>query len=104
MLAQWVCGAIVNNDTVWLMIDAPYNGTINSVSSYTKNGTFTAAIQINGVNVTGLNAVAVNSTATSTNATAANTFIAGQMITAVITASAGTPTDAYLSLNVTWTS
>ena len=101
--AQWVTGAIVANDTVWLAYDAPYNGTINALTYFTGNGSFSVAIQINGTNVTGLGAVAVSSaTPATTNATAANTFTAGQRITAVITAATGSPTDALLSLAVTW--
>jgi hypothetical protein len=98
-----VTGAIVANDTVWLAYDAPYNGTINALTYFTGNGSFSVAIQINGTNVTGLSAVAVSSaTPATTNATAANTFTAGQRITAVITAATGSPTDALLSLAVTW--
>jgi len=101
--AQWVTGAIVANDTVWLAYDAPYAGTINSLTYFTGNGSFSVAIQINGTNVTGLSAVAVSSaTPATTNATAANTFTAGQRITAVITAATSSPTDALLSLAVTW--
>ena len=101
--AQWVTGAIVANDIVWLAYDAPYAGTINALTYFTGNGSFTVAIQINGTNVTGLSAVAVSSaTPATTNATAANVFTAGQRITAVITAATGSPTDALLSLAVTW--
>lgn len=101
--AQWVTGAVVANDTVWLAYDAPYAGTVNSLTYLTGNGSFTANIQINGVSVTGLSAVAVSSATPATaSATAANTFTAGQRITAIITAATGSPTDAMLSLAVTW--
>jgi hypothetical protein len=101
--AQWVTGAIVANDTVWLAYDAPYAGTITALTYFTGNGSFSVAIQINGANVTGLSAVAVSSATPATaNATAANTFTAGQRITAVITSATGSPTDALLSLAVTW--
>ena len=101
--AQWVTGAIVANDTVWLAYDVPYAGTINGLTYFTGNGSFTVAIQIVGVNVTGLEAVAVSSATPATiSATGANTFTAGQRITAVITAATGSPTDALLSLAVTW--
>ena len=100
---QWVTGAIVANDTVWLAYDAPYAGTVNALTYFTGNGSFSVAVQINGTNVTGLSAVSVSSaTPATTNATAANTFTAGQRITAVITAATGSPTDALLSLAVTW--
>jgi hypothetical protein len=101
--AQWVSGAVVINDTVYLAYDAPYAGTVNSLTYFTGVGSFTANIQIAGVSVTGLAAVAVSSATPATaNATAANTFTAGQRITAVITAASGSPTDALLSLAVTW--
>jgi len=101
--AQWVTTAIVANDTVWLAYDAPYAGTVNSLTYFTGNGSFIVAVQINGTNVTGLSAVSVSSATPATaTATAANTFTAGQRITAVITAATGSPTDALLSLAVTW--
>ena len=55
--AQWVTGAIVADDTVWLAYDAPYAGTINALTYFTGNGSFSVAIQINGTNVTGLSAI-----------------------------------------------
>jgi hypothetical protein len=101
--AQWVTGAIVANDTVWLVYDAPYAGTINALTYFTGNGSFSVAIQINGTNVTGLSAVAVSSATPATaTASGANTFSAGQRITAVITSATSSPTDALLSLAVTW--
>ena len=101
--AQWVSGAVVANDTVWLVYDAPYAGTVQSLTYFTANGSFSVAIQINGTSVTGLGAIAVSSATPATaTATAANTFAAGQRITAVVTAATGSPTDALLSLAVTW--
>jgi hypothetical protein len=101
--AQWQNAAVVSDDTVWLCFDAPYSGTVNSMTYFTGNGSFTVAVQINGTPVTGLGAVAVSSaTPATTNATAANVFTQGQRITAVITGSTGAPTDALLSLAVTW--
>jgi hypothetical protein len=101
--AQWQNAAVVSDDTVWLAYDAPYAGTVDTLTYFTGNGSFTANIQINGVSVTGLGAVAVSSaTPATTNATAARTFVAGQRITAVITGATGSPTDALLSLAVTW--
>ena len=101
--AQWVTGATVANDTVWLAYDAPYAGTVNSLTYFTGSGSFTVAVQINGASVTGLGAVAVSSATPATaTATAANTFTAGQRITAVVSAASGSPTDAMLSLAVTW--
>ena len=101
--AQWVSGAVVANDTVWLVYDAPYAGTVQSLTYFTGAGSFTVAIQINGTSVTGLGVIAVSSATPATaTATAANTFAAGQRITAVVTAATGSPTDALLSLAVTW--
>ena len=101
--AQWQNAAVVSDDTVWLCFDAPYAGTVNSLSYFTGNGSFAVNIQINGVSVTGLGAVAVSSSTPATaTATAANTFALGDNITAVITGSTGAPTDALLSLAVTW--
>jgi hypothetical protein len=103
MQLAWDTPALVVNDTVFFAYDAPYNGTINSMTWFTGAGSFTANVQINGTSVTGLAAVNVNtSTATTTTATAANTFTAGQRIGVVITSATGSPTDALLSLNVTW--
>jgi hypothetical protein len=102
MQAQWVMGAIVENDTFWFAYNAPYGGTINSLEHFSLTGTFTVAVQINGTNVTGLSAVAVDASSTVTNATAARTFTAGQRITCIVSAATGSPTDALLSLNVTW--
>lgn len=101
--AQWVSGATVANDTVYLAFSVPYAGTINSLDYFTGVGSFAVSIYINGSVVTGLAALAVNNTApANAAATAANTFSAGAKITAVITAVAGSPTDALLNLNITW--
>jgi hypothetical protein len=103
LLLQWVSGATVTADTVWFTLKAPYAGTINSMTYFCDTGSFTIAVQIAGTPVTGLGAIANNSaTPATTNATAANTFTAGQAITAVISSPSGSPTDALLSLNVTW--
>jgi hypothetical protein len=103
MQLAWDTGALVANDTVYFCWDAPYGGTINSLTYFTGAGSFTCNVQIAGTSVTGLGAVAVSSaTPTTTSATAANTFTAGQRIGVVITAATGSPTDALLSLNVTW--
>jgi hypothetical protein len=99
----WDTGAVVANDTVYFCWDAPYAGTINSMTYFTGAGSFSANVQIAGTSVTGLGAVAVSSaTPATTSATAANTFTAGQRIGVVITAATGSPTDALLSLAVTW--
>jgi hypothetical protein len=101
--AQWVSGAVVANGTIYLVYDAPYAGTINSLTSFAGTGSFTVDVQINGVSVTGLGAVAVSgATPVTTSATAANTFTAGQRITAIITGATSSPTGAVLSLAATW--
>jgi hypothetical protein len=103
MQLAWDTGAVVANDTVYFVYDAPYAGIINSMTYFTGAGSFTCNVQIAGVSVTGLGAVAVSSATPATaNATAANTFTAGQRIGVVITAATGSPTDALLSLNATW--
>jgi hypothetical protein len=102
MQVQWVTGAVVTADTVWFVYDAPYAGTINSCTYFSDTGTFTAEVEIAGTGVTGLTSLSVSGTPTTTNATGANTFTAGQAITAVLTSPSGSPTDALLSLNVTW--
>jgi hypothetical protein len=103
MQTQWVSGAAASNGTAYFVYDAPYGGTINSLTYFTGNGSFTVAVQINGTNVTGLSAISVSSATPATaTATAANTFTAGQRITAVVTGATGSPTDAVLSLAATW--
>ena len=100
--SQWVNASTVSDDTVWWW-DMPYAGTISTLKYFTGNGSFNVAIRVNGTTVTGLSAVAVSSATPATaTATAANTFAAGDNITAVITGSTGSPTDALLSLAVTW--
>lgn len=103
MQIEWASGAIVQNDTVWFVYDPPYAGTINTLKYFTGAGTFTAAVQIDGTVVTGLSAVTVNSATPGTaTATGANTFTAGQPIAAIVTGATGSPADALLSLDVTW--
>ena len=100
---QWVSGAVVTNDTAWFAYSAPFNGTINSLTYFCETGSFSVNVKIASTSVTGLAAINNNSaTPATTSATAANTFTAGQQILAVITSASGSPTDALLSLNVTW--
>jgi hypothetical protein len=101
--AQWTSGAIVFNDTIYFVYDAPYPGTILSLRHFVLTGSFSLAVQIAGVNVGGLAAVAPTTTPTTTSATSANTFTAGQAISGVISGASGLPQDALLSLAVTWT-
>jgi len=100
--AQWVNTSTVTDDTVWWW-DMPYAGTINTLKYFTGNGSFTVTWQINGVTVTGLSGVVVSSATPATaTATALNTFPAGANVSVVITGTTGSPTDALLSLAVTW--
>jgi len=100
--AQWQNAATVSDDTVWWW-DMPYGGTISTLKYFTGAGSFTVAIKVNGVPVTGLSAVAVSSATPATaTATALNVFPAGANVSVVITGSTGSPTDALLSLAVTW--
>lgn len=99
---QWANGAVAGNGTAYFVYSAPYSGTINSMDYLCTTGTFTAQVQINGTTVTGLGAVSVTGSGANVAATALNTFTAGQKITVVITNSTANPTNALLSLNLTW--
>lgn len=102
--AQWVSGAVVANGTGYFAVKCPFAGAIASLDYVTGNGSFTVAIKINGTNVTSLSAVAVSSsTPANTAATGANTVAVNDTITWVISSATGSPTDAYLSLNITRT-
>jgi hypothetical protein len=101
LAAQWVLGTVAADGDFYFAFKAPYAGTVTSLDSLSGTGTFTLAVKINGTNVTSLSAVAV-STAANTVATGANTFSAGDTITGTISSASGSPTDAVLSLNVTW--
>jgi hypothetical protein len=103
MQIEWPVGAGVSNGTVYFVYDVPYDGVINSMTHFCNTGSFTVAVQINGVSVTGLGAVAPTGAVTTTTATALRTFTAGQRISAVVSGVAGSPADALLSLNVMWT-
>jgi hypothetical protein len=99
----WDAPAVVVNDTLFFVYDAPYAGVINSLTYFSTTGSFTVAVQIDGTPVTGLGAVAVSgATAQTATATGANGFAAGDRISAVVSGATGSPTDALLSLNVTW--
>lgn len=100
---QWVSGAVVQDDTIYFVYDPPYPGRINSATYFCNVGSFDLEVQINGVDVTGLEALAPTSIPTTTPASAANTFAAGQPITGIISSSSGSPTDALVSLDITWT-
>lgn len=97
-------GAIVANGTLILARKAPFAGTITSMDYEVGSaaGSFTVAVQINGVSATGLSAVAVSSATTAnTVATAANTFAVSDKITLVVSAVSGSPTGSNLQINFT---
>ena len=86
--------------TIQLTLNAPYPGTINSLTHKLASGSTTIAIKINAANVTGLSAVSPTSTKTTTNATGTNTFVTGDEITLVYSSSS-TPGKFSGSLNIT---
>jgi hypothetical protein len=96
-------GAVLVAGTFWFTLLAPVGFTINSLRAQTGAGSFTANVRIGAVSVTGLAAVAVNTTPTTTNATAANTVVANDVISVIVTSPTGSPTDAVLTLNYTYT-
>ncbi len=105
MQLQWISGFVVIDTTGWFCFDPPYDGTIDSLTYFAGNDSFDVEVDINGSPVTGLTGITVNSATPATSvATAANTFLAGQPITGVISGTTGSPTQALLSLAVTWTS
>lgn len=100
----WAQGAVVEDGTITLVGYAPYAGTISALTYNVgdASGSFSVAIKINGTNVTGLSAVTVNSATTaSTSASGANTFSAGDVITAVISSTSGSPANGFLTLRGT---
>lgn len=100
----WAGGGIVANGTYVFTLHVPGAGTVDSLTYKTGNGSFTCNVRINGTSVTSLSALSVtSSTKATTNATGADTFAAGDTIDIVITSATSSPTDAALSLNVTYT-
>ena len=99
----WEAGAIIANGTYSGGPGALLPFKINSMDAVSDTGTFTLAIQINGVNVTGLGAVAVTAAQTNTTATAANTVSVADLVKFIVTASVANPTGIRLTLNTTRT-
>lgn len=102
----WEGGAIVSAGTFWFCYTAPFALTISGMdwTVGSAGGSFTAAVNIVHAGVAtpviGLSAVNVNSaTKTNTAAAGANIALAGDGIQVVISAPAGSPTDAVLCLN-----
>lgn len=101
-LRQW--GAIANG--TYMVVKMPYAFTITSMDYNVGSGggSFTVALQIAGVSVTGLSAVAVSSaTDANATATAGNTGAALAKITAVVSATTGSPVNAWISVRGTRT-
>jgi hypothetical protein len=74
------------NTTIYLIPDAIYAATINSLKGLqTDSGTITVTININGTPVTGLSAISVTSTPQDVTATALNTITIGDVVTLVTT-------------------
>jgi hypothetical protein len=96
----------VANGTTTMEANFPWaSGTITSVD-YGTNGTgtpsFTASVQIGGVNVTSCNALSVSS-ATNTNVacTGANTLASGNNVTVIIASTSGSPDQSWVKINFT---
>jgi hypothetical protein len=95
----------VHNDTYFVVEKWPFtnSGTINSVVYHTggtSTPSFTASVQIAGVNVTGCNALSVTSaTDTTATCTAANTITNGQTLGLVISGTTGVPSSAVIQIN-----
>jgi hypothetical protein len=102
LMAQFVLGAVATNGPFWFSYKAPYAGTINALDAEAGSGSFTVEVEINGTPVTGLSAVVVTPTPATTPATGANTFAAGAKITGIISAASGSPANAALNLDITW--
>jgi hypothetical protein len=102
--AQWCQGAVVQNGTFYFLLTTQYAGTINSMSFLTLSETsFTVDVRINSIAITGLTSINVNSATPSTvSATGANTFSIGAAIIGVISNVLNSPTEALLSMNITW--
>lgn len=103
----WIAdnSTIVHNDTYNLIESWPFtnSGTINSFVYHTggSSASFTATLQINGVNVTGCSAISVSSTTDSTaTCSAAKTISAGQSLSLVIASTTGSPTSAIVQANI----
>lgn len=73
----------VQDKTYYLLINAPYAGTITSVTTRSDSGTATGTVQINGTPLGG-SANAISSTEVTEPHSTSNTFSAGDDITLVI--------------------
>lgn len=71
--------------TYYLVINSPFSGTINKVTTQADSGTATATVNINGVAVGG-SANAVSSSEVSESHSSGNEFVVGDDITLVISA------------------
>lgn len=101
-LRQW--GGIA--DGTFMVAKMPYPFTITSMDYNVGSGggSFTVALQNNGVSIGGLSAVAVSSSTTANaTATSGNTGAAQADITAVISSTTGSPVNAWINVRGTRT-
>lgn len=105
---SWDSNTTVANGTIPLLVPAWVGGgTISSVTYYT-NGTstpsFTASVQIGGVNVTGCNTLAVSSaSATTAQCTGSNAFTSTSSLTLVVSSVSGLPAQTLVQINLATT-
>jgi hypothetical protein len=96
----------VANGTTTMEANFPWaSGTITSVD-YGTNGTstpsFTASVQIGGVNVTSCNGLSVSSsTNTNVACTGANTLSSASIVTVIIASTSGSPDQSWVKINFT---
>ena len=96
-------GAALTANTFTIVLKAPVAFTVNSVFAQTGAGSFTANIRINSTSITGMSALTVNTTPTLTNAGGANTVAVNDTISIIVTSPTGSPTDAVIHLDITYT-
>ena len=84
--------------TYYAYLDAPALTIASLTAVTTGTRSCTAAVRIEGIDVTSLDAVSVTTSKATTNATGANTVNAGDEVTVVLSAGAGSG-DVILSVN-----
>lgn len=97
----WDGGLVVANGTYVLIGSAPYPLTVSGLDYEVGSaaGSFTVAVNNGATAVTGLSAVAVSSATKASAAATGNAAVAsGGRVTAVVTAVAGSPSGAVLTL------
>ena len=95
-------GAIVTNGLYQLSLSWPWPvGSVISMTCETANGSFVAAVQINGVAISGLGAVLVNTPSPATSLPGVNELVLGNSLTLLVSAATGSPTDATVQVAFT---